>query len=264
MKYSLILTLVFVGFVLYAGIQIPTGITGKTEKNGTGCNCHSVQRDMSVSVTVTGPDTLFKGETGQYLLSLSGGPAIAGGFNVASYLGNLAAVDGTAQLMLSELTHTSPKSFAGGASVSWAFTLTVRDSVYTDTIYSASNSVNGDGFATSADRWNFGDKFVVHVVDQPSSVGNVNIISDNFILDQNYPNPFNPATFISFNLPSDGYVSLKVYDVTGKEIAELMDEYGYAGNNQIQFNANDLTSGVYFYTLIFNNQSQTRKMLLIR
>lgn len=264
MKYSLILTLVFVGFVLFAGTQFPTGVTGKTEKNGTGCNCHSVQRDMSVTVTVTGPDTLLKGETGQYLLSLSGGPAVAGGFNVASHLGNLNPVDGTAQLLLSELTHTSPKSFAGGASVSWAFTLTARDSVYTDTIYSASNSVNGDGIATSADRWNFGNKFVIHVVDQPSSVGNDDMIANNFILEQNYPNPFNPATSISFNLPSDGYVSLKVYDVTGKEIIELMNEYRYAGNNQVQFNANDLTSGVYFYTLIFNGQSQTRKMLLLR
>lgn len=269
MKYSLLLTFVFIGFVLYAGIQIPTGITGRTEKNGTGCNCHSSQRDINVFVTVTGPDTLFRGETGQYLLSLSGGPAVAGGFNVASHLGNLNPVDGTTKLLLSELTHTSPKSFAGGASVSWSFTLTAKDSVYIDTIYSVSNSVNGDGNATSSDRWNFGSKFVVHVINQPSSIGSENSAANSFILDQNYPNPFNPSTKIRWQSAVGSWQTLKIYDMLGNEVATLIDEYREAGNHEVIFSAksnvsSELSSGIYFYTLKADNSSQTKKMILVR
>src|SRR5690606_33844800 len=133
--------------IIVAGTNIPTGVTGKTEKNGSGCTCHNPTRDLSVMVQVTGPDTLIKGETGQYEISLSGGPAVAGGFNVAAHLGSLAPGDGSAQLLGNELTHTSPKTFSG-SSISWTFSFTALDEVYTDTIYSASNSVNGDGFAS--------------------------------------------------------------------------------------------------------------------
>jgi len=264
MKYSVTLVIVFLGFILYAGTQIPTGITGRTEKNGFGCNCHSPDRDMSVVVQIQGPDTLVRGQTGQYSLTLSGGPAVQGGFNVASHRGNLNVVDGTAQVLLSELTHTSPKSFSGSSSINWQFTLTARDSVYTDTIYSVANSVNGDGEANSSDRWNYGNKFVVHVINQPSSIdGETGIVND-FVLDQNFPNPFNTSTVIQFNLPENGYVTLKVYDSNGKEIAELLNEYRNSGVNDIKFNAEGLSSGVYFYSVQFNNHTQTKKMLLLR
>lgn len=264
MKYLVTLVIVILGFILYAGTQIPTGITGRTEKNGFGCNCHSPDRDMSVVVQIQGPDTLVRGQTGNYTLTLSGGPAVQGGFNVASHKGNLNVVDGTAQLLLSELTHTSPKSFSGSPSVNWQFTLTTRDSVYTDTIYSVANSVNGDGEANSADRWNYGNKFVIHVINQPSSIeGETGIVND-FLLVQNYPNPFNPSTTIRFNLPENGLVILKVYDINGKEIAELLNEYRNSGVNEVIFNAEGLASGVYLYNISFNNSSQTKKMLLLR
>ncbi len=264
MKYSILLSVIFIGFIVYAGIQIPTGVTGKTEKNGTGCNCHNFERDQSVMVQIEGPDKLFKGETGQYELFLSGGPAVAGGFNVASYLGNLSPVDGTAQLLLSELTHTSPKTFGGAQTISWQFTFTALDSVYTDTIYSASNSVNGDGIATSADRWNFGAKFAILVIDEPSSTGNEDIIANTFKLEQNYPNPFNPGTVINWQSVSGSYTTLRVFDILGNEITVLIDEYKPAGNYSVAFNAADLPSGIYLYTLTTDNFTQTKKMILLR
>ncbi len=83
-------------------------------------------------------------------------------------------------------------------------------------------------------------------------------------LDQNYPNPFNPATTISFNLPNAEFVTLKIYDVLGKEITSLVNEELNAGQHTKIFNANNLSSGVYFYKLQAGKFSETKKMMLVR
>jgi hypothetical protein len=274
MKYITTFFLVIIfGALIYAGISKFTGIVGRTEKNGVGCTCHNVQRDNSVQVQITGPDTLIKGQSGEYQITLSGGPAVQGGFNVASFLGTLSPVDASSQLMLSELTHTNPKTFSGG-SVSWSFNFTAANQVYTDTIFSAGNSVNGDGFNNSLDRWNFGQRFVVHVIDQVSSVEDENVIAKDFILDQNYPNPFNPSTSIQYAVSSPQFVSLKVYDAAGKEVATLVYEYKPAGSYNVQFTTSglQLSSGVYYYRLQAGDPSasigqsfvETKKMILLK
>lgn len=263
-----IITFLFVlvlGVIMYAGISKFTGIIGRTEKNGVGCTCHNVERDTSVLVQITGPDTLFKGQTGEYQLRLTGGPAVQGGFNVASFLGTLGSIDASTQLILTELTHTSPKSFASG-SVSWSFSFTAANQVYTDTIYSASNSVNGDGFNNAFDRWNFGQKFVIHVIEEPSSIDDENVIINDFVLDQNFPNPFNPSTSISWKTSVNSHQSLKIYDAAGKEVATLVNEYRPAGSYSEQFSTNELqlSSGVYYYQLKAQNFIETKKMILLK
>jgi len=85
-----------------------------------------------------------------------------------------------------------------------------------------------------------------------------------FILVQNYPNPFNPATTISFSLPSKSFVSLKVFDVLGKEVAIVVAEELSAGKHSQQWNANGLPSGVYFYRLQAGSFTQTKKLVLLR
>lgn len=85
-----------------------------------------------------------------------------------------------------------------------------------------------------------------------------------FILDQNYPNPFNPTTVISFRLSVNSKVSLKVYDVLGKEVAVLVNEEKQSGNYKINFDAHKLASGIYFYSLHANNFVQNRKMILLK
>lgn len=265
MKYLNTIVLVLImGIIIVAGIQRSTGITGKTNKtNQGGCTCHSPEPDNSVTVQVSGPDTLVKGQTAEYQITLTGGPAVLGGFNVASAIGLLSPVDNSAQLLSSELTHTSPKSFSGG-SASWSFTLTAADQVYTDTLFSASNSVNGDGVNSSLDRWNFGQKFVVYVIDQTTSIENEELIPNSFMLKQNYPNPFNPSTKISWSSTTSGHHTLKIYDITGKEVATLVDEFMPAGNNEVEFNASNFSSGVYFYKLFTGNQTETKKMILMK
>jgi uncharacterized protein (TIGR03790 family) len=85
-----------------------------------------------------------------------------------------------------------------------------------------------------------------------------------YVLDQNYPNPFNPSTTIRYQMPNSAVVSLKIYDMLGKEVAALVNGICPAGENVVEFNAFNLPSGLYFYTLRSGNFSHTRKMLLVK
>ncbi|MGH7595205.1 MAG: T9SS type A sorting domain-containing protein [bacterium] len=86
-----------------------------------------------------------------------------------------------------------------------------------------------------------------------------------FLLDQNYPNPFNPSTTIRFSLPNRERVTLKVFDVLGREVATLVDhEVLTAGHHARSWEANNATSGVYFYRLVAGDFQETRKMILTR
>lgn len=98
------------------------------------------------------------------------------------------------------------------------------------------------------------------------NLGNeVNISSpEKYDLSQNYPNPFNPSTKINFDIPVDGKVSLKVYDAGGREVADLVNDYRNAGYHSVNFNASNLSTGVYFYTLTAGDFVSVKKMLLIK
>jgi hypothetical protein len=85
-----------------------------------------------------------------------------------------------------------------------------------------------------------------------------------FDLSQNYPNPFNPATTISFNLPSKSFISLKVYDALGREVANIVSEEMSAGSYSRQWNAASMPSGVYFYRLIAGSYTETKKLMLLK
>lgn len=87
---------------------------------------------------------------------------------------------------------------------------------------------------------------------------------NNYTLSQNYPNPFNPSTKIDFNLPEAGMVSLKVYDILGNEVATLVNREMNIGSYSVDFNASDLSSGIYFYTLRAGNNVLTNKMTLLK
>ena len=89
-------------------------------------------------------------------------------------------------------------------------------------------------------------------------------IPEDFYLSQNYPNPFNPGTKIKFSIPLSGIVSLKVYDILGNEVANLLDEEKPAGEYEFEFYAKELPSGIYFYTLRTGAFIQTKKMILIK
>ena len=100
---------------------------------------------------------------------------------------------------------------------------------------------------------------------QPTDIEeNENMLPSEFILSQNYPNPFNPSTQISVSVPESGNYSLKVYNILGQEVATLLNSKINAGNHTFNFDASNLTSGIYFYTFRGNNVVKTKKMILMK
>ncbi len=98
----------------------------------------------------------------------------------------------------------------------------------------------------------------------PTWIGNQSTLADSYSLLQNYPNPFNPATKINFSIPKNEFVRIVVYDLSGKEVATLLSEEKNAGKYEIEFNANNLSSGIYFYKLTTKEYVETKKMMLIK
>jgi len=96
----------------------------------------------------------------------------------------------------------------------------------------------------------------------------IHVISSNvpekFSLHQNYPNPFNPLTNLEFEISKFGFVSLKIHDMLGKEVAALISTNLNPGTYKYVFDASGLNSGIYFYTLKSDNISETKKMLLVK
>jgi hypothetical protein len=101
-------------------------------------------------------------------------------------------------------------------------------------------------------------------------IEDVNVLPSSFKLEQNYPNPFNPSTIIGYHISEPGFVSLKVFDVLGNEIAVLVSETKSVGYYKIEFNTtnlinnNNLNSGIYFYRLMVNEISETKAMILLK
>lgn len=97
-----------------------------------------------------------------------------------------------------------------------------------------------------------------------TSVKSLAGLPNSFSLGQNYPNPFNPTTTISFSLPSRSFVSLKVFNVLGREVATIVSEELPAGNYIRQWNAAGAASGVYYYRASAGRFTETKKMVLLR
>lgn len=108
------------------------------------------------------------------------------------------------------------------------------------------------------------DDLQTSVVTSVEEIPQSGIMPDEYALSQNYPNPFNPTTNIRFSLPSNGHTSLKVYDMLGREVRTLISEEMPAGYYEINFDAHNLSSGVYFYTLTSGNFTSSNKMILLK
>jgi hypothetical protein len=97
-----------------------------------------------------------------------------------------------------------------------------------------------------------------------TDVENADQLPQNYALDQNYPNPFNPATTITYAVPQNSFISLRVVDILGNEVQTLVNETKSAGTYTVSFDATSVPSGVYFYTLEAGNFVSSKKMLLIK
>jgi hypothetical protein len=147
-----------------------------------------------------------------------------------------------------------------------------------DSKYEKIGFVNGSGNSNSPKNYSFADNSIVtgkylYRLKQIDNDGKFEYSHEieidlgsplEFSLNQNYPNPFNPSTLISFSVPVAAPVTLKIYDVLGNEVATLLNSEKPAGVYEIEFNATELTSGIYFYQINAGTFTQTKKMLLIK
>lgn len=172
-----------------------------------------------------------------------------------------------------EITFDSAYIYNGGHLL-----IEIRHTGFTGTSTSVdaiSTSTGGYGFLISA-CWignysgtsgNQGNFSVIRLTSEPlTSSGNQTEIVKDYSLNQNYPNPFNPVTNITFNLSKPANVTLKVYDINGEEADVLINnETMRAGTNTLLFNAEKLSSGIYFYSLYINGViTDTKKMMLVK
>ena len=149
--------------------------------------------------------------------------------------------------------------------------------------WSAVSFVNGSGTSTSQKDYSYTDKnlssgkynYRLKQVDYNGQYNYFNLnnevnigLPSKFDLSQNYPNPFNPSTKISFDIPVDGKVSITLYDISGKEVSKLVNEFKTAGYYSVSFNGSNLSSGTYFYRIVSEGNGQnfvaTKKMTLLK
>ena len=283
MKINILLGFLFIAMIIIASeksVDDPD-LIGGTELNGNGCVCHTVERDFSVDVWVEGPDTLLVGEMGLYKMFLAGGPAEAGGYNVAGRFGQMVLVDTFSvqhPMAMNELTQAFSLRFPSPEdTIYWEFGYLASDSSLTDTIYSCGLSLVWDTIPDPLDRWNFGPKIPLTILAVTTVESEPNVLPDNFFLFQNYPNPFNPSTKIKFTIPGvviasetkqSQLVTLKVFDILGNEVAILVNEEKPNGTYEVEFEGDGLTSGVYIYQLRAGSVSggfvETKKMVILK
>jgi photosystem II stability/assembly factor-like uncharacterized protein len=125
--------------------------------------------------------------------------------------------------------------------------------------------INDVNFPDSTHGWAFGNfGTILKYTKFTSGIKNENSFVGNYELYQNYPNPFNPSTIIRFKIKDSRFVSLKVYDVLGREVASLVNEFKKAGKYEIRFTNNQLPSGLYLVKMVADNFTATRKIILLK
>lgn len=139
--------------------------------------------------------------------------------------------------------------------------------------------VNGNGTTSSSKNYEFTDrnlssgkyKYRLKQIDYNGNFTYYNLsgevvigVPHTFSLSQNYPNPFNPETKISYDLPSEEFVSLYIYDMTGREVAKLVNEIQSAGRYHIRFNAGNLSSGIYYLKMKAGEFTDVKRMMLVK
>ncbi len=121
-----------------------------------------------------------------------------------------------------------------------------------------------DGRIAYAGQFATSNSMVQQFINTATDVKPLAELPTGYDLSQNYPNPFNPTTNIKFSIPEQGFVSLKIYNTLGQEVATLVNETKSAGTYQVDFNAAKLSSGMYIYTLTSNKVNISKKMLLMK
>jgi Secretion system C-terminal sorting domain len=161
-------------------------------------------------------------------------------------------------------TNSSPIMTTVGGPFSGAFTPTLA-SQWATKVFTMPVGTNKVRFVAKS---GYGNNLYIDNIIATNAVGiggtEITLAPDTYSLEQNYPNPFNPTTNINFSIPKSGLVTLKIYNVLGKEIATLVNEVKAAGIYKVNFNASNFSSGVYFYKIESGNFSDIKRMVLVK
>ena len=172
---------------------------------------------------------------------------------------------GSANQLNSVATSGSNLGYAVGAKEAWETTdagntwANIYDTnIFEGTLYSAGIDPNGNAWFGGGTSAIYTNRIWVGVKD-----ANGNSL-DSYELQQNYPNPFNPTTTINYKLTKNAQVTLNVYSVLGEHVAKLVNTYQTSGSYSVEFNSEELSGGIYFYTLNVNGNSISKKMILLK
>lgn len=125
-------------------------------------------------------------------------------------------------------------------------------------------STSHDGyFSVWKSTSSYNSTFYIYKRNAPSGIVNLST-PDEFLLNQNFPNPFNPTSNITYSLPKNAFVEIKIYDIKGDLVTTLVNGTEQAGLHKIEFDGTNYSSGVYFYRLVSAGITETRKMLLVK
>ena len=185
-----------------------------------------------------------------------------------------------------ELVSFSSEVFGSNVKLSWMtatelnnYGFQVERRIAETEVWSNIGFVNGNGSSSEMHYYSFSDQSVpvgkyFYRLKQMDFDGNyeysgeveatVTEVLQDYTLQQNYPNPFNPSTKISFSIPQSGFTTLKVFDVLGNEVANIIERELNQGSYELQFNASGLSSGIYFYSLNSGEFTKTMKMILTK
>ena len=252
--------LLSVSLDLLADIDGRTNKTRKTSTSGCG-SCHRSSGTAGVSVTITGPDTVVAGQTAQYSMIINRAGKTGAGLDIATRRGTLGAVTSGTRVQSGEITQNDNLPMTNGT-VTILFNYTAPATIGLDTIWTVGIATN-TGSNSSGDEWNWSANKSLYVK-LATGINQTNSELNDYNLSQNFPNPFNPETNIMYDLPVDGDVELNIYDISGKFIKALVNDFKPAGNYSISFNASELPSGVYLYTLKVSGYTKTLRMAVIK
>lgn len=245
-----VLTFIVSGLHAYPG-----GIAGRTKKTSTaGCgSCHA--QGSTITGVITGPDTVTAGQTYTFTLTLTTtGGSGKYGVDIAAKTGTLTAISGQGlTLMSNELVQSAGITWVSPKSITFSYTAPA--SAGTDTLYATVDRGHSGAY-----NWAPNKGVIVKLA---TGIVN-NEIPVKFYLSQNFPNPFNPVTKINYGLAKGTNVSIKVFDLLGKEVATLVNEYQASGNYFTTFDATLYPTGIYYYRIKTSDFSEVRKMSLIK
>ena len=136
----------------------------------------------------------------------------------------------------------------------------IKDSIFENVIEITDRNIETGKYNYRRKQIDFNGNFEYFSLNNEVVIGT----PERFSLSQNYPNPFNPSTNINYDLPFDSKVSIKIFDMSGREVASVVNEFKTAGFYTVNFNASALSSGVYFYIINADNFTATKKMILVK